>query len=141
MCPGKHVVNDGHELHNPLIKVEVLQALEEVGVLPAIRAHHGNLLWLGLGGKDRHFQTERLQQYRLKEKQVTRLSLRFGSTSNLVLLGVAWHGDAGGLDGSQMGTDLIEAESRLQPFLGPVHQHLLKLMRRDDTIQGKGWYM
>ena len=32
----KHVVDDGHELHDPLIKVEVFQALEEVGVLAAI---------------------------------------------------------------------------------------------------------
>ena len=36
----KHVVDDGHELHDPLIQVEVLQAFEEVRVLPPIRAHH-----------------------------------------------------------------------------------------------------
>ena len=60
VCPGKHVVNNGHELHNPLIKVQVLQALEEVSVLATVGAHHGNLLWLGLGGKYEHFQTERL---------------------------------------------------------------------------------
>ena len=46
---GKHVIYDVHELHDPLIKVEILEALEEVCVLAAIRSYHGDLLGFGLG--------------------------------------------------------------------------------------------
>ena len=141
VCPGKHVVNNGHELHNPLVEVQVLQALEEVSVLAAIGAHHGNLLRLGLGGKHRHFQTERLQQHGLKRGKNNKwphCQQKSASTSHLILLGVAWHGDAGGLNGGQVWTDLIQAKSCLQPFLSPVHQHLLKLMR-EKKRRVSGW--
>ena len=36
VCPCKHVVDDGHELHDSLIQMEVLKAFEEVGVLAAV---------------------------------------------------------------------------------------------------------
>ena len=57
----KHVVDDGHELHDPLIQVEVLQSFEEVRVLSPVRAHHGYLLGFGLGGEHHHVQIEALQ--------------------------------------------------------------------------------
>ena len=48
VCTCEHVIHDGHKLHDPLIKMEVLQSLEQVCVLPSIGSDHGNLLWLGL---------------------------------------------------------------------------------------------
>ena len=54
MGPCEHVVDDGHELHDPLIQVEVLQTLEEVGVFASITPDHGDLLGFGLGGQHRH---------------------------------------------------------------------------------------
>ena len=47
--------------------MKVLQALEQVGVLPTIGAHHGDLLRLGLGWEDGHFKLERLQGHRLQD--------------------------------------------------------------------------
>ena len=64
---GKHVVDDGHELHDSLVQMEVLQSLEEVGVLAAVRASHRYLLRLCLGGEDSHFQLEGLQSHWLQE--------------------------------------------------------------------------
>ena len=65
VCSAEHVVDDGHELHDPLIKMEVLQPLEQVRVLAAIAAYHGDLLGLGLSGQYGYFQMERLQRHRL----------------------------------------------------------------------------
>ena len=62
---GEHVVDDVHELHYPLIQVEVLQALEQVGVFTTIGANHGDLLGLGLGREDGYFKLEGLQGHRL----------------------------------------------------------------------------
>ena len=56
--PGKHVVDDVHELHDPLVQVEVLEAFEQVGVLAAIGTNHGYLLWLGLGRKYCYLELE-----------------------------------------------------------------------------------
>ena len=58
VSPGKHVVNDIHELHDPLIKMKVLQALEQIDVLTTISPNHGDLLWLGLGWQDSYFKLE-----------------------------------------------------------------------------------
>lgn len=55
---GKHVVDDGHELHDPLVEMEVLQTFEQVGVLSSVRANHRDLLRLCLGGQDGHLQLE-----------------------------------------------------------------------------------
>ena len=49
--PAEHVVDDGQELHDPLVQVQVLQALEEIRVLAAVTADHGYLLGLGLSGE------------------------------------------------------------------------------------------
>ena len=61
VCPGKHVVDDGHELHDALVQVQVLQPLEQVGMLAPVRARHGDLLGLGLRRQDGHLQLKGLQ--------------------------------------------------------------------------------
>ena len=67
---GEHVVDDVHELHDPLVKMKVLQALEQIGVLPTIWANHGDLLRLGLGWEDGYFKLEWLQGHRLQGEQM-----------------------------------------------------------------------
>ena len=54
----EHVVDDGHELHDPLVEMEVLKTLEEVGVLASVRPNHRDFLRLCLGGQDGHLQLE-----------------------------------------------------------------------------------
>ena len=49
----------------------------------------------------------------------------------LVSLVVSWHGDAGGGDGCQVGTDLMQAQRILHPLLSSVHQHLLELRNKN----------
>ena len=66
---GKHVIDDIHELHDPLVQMEVLQTLEQVGVFTTIRANHGDLLRFGLGRKDSYFKLERFQCHRLQGVQ------------------------------------------------------------------------
>ena len=53
---------------------------------------------------------------------------------HLILLGVAWHRDAGGPDGCQVWTDLIEAECCLHSLLSTMHQHLLELGDRKIAL-------
>ena len=63
---SEHVVDDGHELHDPLIQMEILQTLEEVGVFTTIRANHRDFLRLSFRRQNGHFQLERLQSHWLK---------------------------------------------------------------------------
>ena len=60
MCPCKHVVDDGHELHDSLIQMEVLKAFEEVGVLAAVRPNHGDLFGFCFGWEDSYLKLEGL---------------------------------------------------------------------------------
>lgn len=53
---SEHIINDVHKLHDPLIKVEVFKAFEEVGVFAAIRTYHRDLLWFGFSWKDGYFE-------------------------------------------------------------------------------------
>ena len=53
---AEHVADDGHELHHPLVQVQVLQTLEQVSVLTSVTADHGDLLGLGLGGQDQRLR-------------------------------------------------------------------------------------
>ena len=66
---GKHVVDDVHELHNPFVQMEILQALKQVGVLTTIGANHRDLLRLCLCREDGYFKLEGLQGHRLKGVQ------------------------------------------------------------------------
>lgn len=52
----KHVIDDGHKLHNPFVQVQILQSLEEIGVFTSVRTDHGDFLGFCLGGQDSHFQ-------------------------------------------------------------------------------------
>jgi len=63
VCSDKHVVDNTHELHDSLVQVEVLQALEEVGVAATVRAHHRYLLRLGLGGEDVDVEVKTLKRH------------------------------------------------------------------------------
>ena len=51
VCSCEHVIHDGHELHDPLVKMKVLETFEQVSVFSAVRTNHGDLLWLGLSGQ------------------------------------------------------------------------------------------
>ena len=75
LVPGKHGVDDGEELHDSLIQVKVLQPLEEVGVLLAIRPQEDQLLRLGLGGQDVDCVDEGLYVDNLQERIHMRINL------------------------------------------------------------------
>ncbi len=54
----EHVVNNVHELHDPLIKMKILQTLEKVRVLSSIRADHRDLFRFGLGRQDSYLEVK-----------------------------------------------------------------------------------
>lgn len=55
----------------------------------------------------------------------------------LISLVVAGHRDAGGGDGCQVGTDLVQTQGVLHPLLGTMHQHLLELHGAMAGEQGR----
>ena len=54
--------------------------------------------------------------------------------ADLISLVVSRHGDAGGSDGCQVRTDLIQTQRGLHALLCTMHQHLLELHKHTTYI-------
>ena len=95
LLAGLHqCVGNVQKLHYPLVQVQVLQTLEQVGVLTPVASVHPDSLGLGFGGKD--------------GQSVVKSGHRCPGLSN------SWQRDRGALQGMESATDYVPVWSPTQ---------------------------